>query len=111
MHVLVPNPDESRKEVLEGCIDIVRMLKSFEKIRVIRKEKALYINYLKKEMKEFKGVLINLDNLPKVKVEQREREEKKLKKEERKIESPKRNPELEKLEKDIRELQSKISVL
>ncbi len=114
MHVMISKPSESRKEILQSNIDVIRLLKVYEKLKLIRKEKLLYANYIKKGMKELKPLMQHLfESLPEVKLEEKERKIKRLEKEEKEIiEKPsKTTMELDKLEQDIKRLQEKISKL
>ena|SRR3989344_4101283 len=113
MHIMIPRPHSSRKEILQCNIDVIRFLKVYERLKLIRKEKLLYNNYIKKEMKELNGTMQRLfESLPEVKIEEREKRKEKLEKKEREIiEKPARSAELDKLEQDIKNLQEKINSL
>jgi|TARA_Y100000310_G_C20563564_1_gene754306 hypothetical protein len=113
MHVMISRPNESRKDLLQGNIDIIRFLKGNEKLKLIRKEKNLYSRYVKREVKELKTLMQKLfESLPEVKIQEKEKRIKKIEQKEKEIiEKPSRNLELEKLEQDIKKLQQKIGSL
>src|SRR3989344_5393985 len=111
MHVMVSQPNQSRRSLLQSNIDIIRILKGYEKLKIIKKERLLYANYIKKEVKELNTLVENLyENLPHVRQERHIEQEKESKKKQKVKEKP-RNTELDRLEQDIKKLQDKINSL
>ena len=69
MHVGILNPKTHRKEILENAILTIKLLKGFERINVLRKEKELAKSELKSKLRELNRLIKEFNaSLPKVKI-------------------------------------------
>jgi len=114
MHISIQEPISCRKRILETTIEVIRDLKKYEKLAQIRKEKLIYHGHLRKNIRELKTAMAQLDYLPKVKVQ--ERKEKTPKKQEtskpKKHKAPaKPKKVVNKLDQDIEALKARIRSL
>ena len=111
VHVRLNEPNNSRKEILQSTIDIIQLLKGFEKLKLLGREKLIFMSNLKREFKELDSLISKLDSLPKIKIEYDVEE--KSKKGVKKIEEKtiRKTSEFDKLEEDINKLRSKINSL
>jgi len=107
MHVAIQEPLSCRKEILETTIEVIRNLKKYEKLVQIKKEKLIYQSRLRKNVKELKTAIGQLDYLPKVKVQ--EKKEKTLKKQE--VSKPKKHKAPAKPKKKVNKLDHDIAAL
>lgn len=119
MHVGIANPNRKRKEILGSAVEILELLKHYEKSRKIKREKNARKRELKALMKEIKILagelkeLIPVVELPKEEAK-KEVVEKQIKKVEiKKVETTeiKREDHSTRLEKDLQALRDKISSL
>jgi len=124
MHFAIQEPIECRKKILESTIEIVRSLKNYERLKQIKKEKIIYKNHLKKNIKEIKTLLTELNYLPRVTYEKKQpkpaveqkariqKKDKKTKVKKQAKEKVKKAPsKIDKLNKDIAALKKRIHSL
>ncbi|MBS3117844.1 hypothetical protein J4430_03115 [Candidatus Woesearchaeota archaeon] len=111
MHVGIENPKTYRKEVLTSAIDTIQILKRYETLRTLRKEKADQTLTLRKHIKELRDMFGEFHNLPNVHIETEHPHQHSSKN--KKTVHPKEphNPYLDKLQRDISTLRSKLNSL
>lgn len=112
MHVGITQPTFYRKEILNSALDIIQVLKNFEKIKLIRKEKEVCKREFKRVIKELNVLLERAKTeLPTIRIKEKpvERIEKKEKVIE--MEKPSVSPEMRKLETDLSKIQEKLARL
>lgn len=122
MHVGIIDPNVKRKQILENAILIIQLLKGFEKIKDIRKEKDKVKSEFKSKLKEINKLAKEFNFLiPKVKLPEidvkKELHEKVAETKEKlplkriKTEKHARSANLDKLDKDIDFLRKKLESL
>lgn len=113
MHIAIPEPISCRKKILETAIETVRDLKKYERLVQLRKEKTIYYNHLRKNIRELKSIMSELDYLPKVKIqgeETKQLKKKTVKTKKQKVQ-PKPKKKVNRLDKDIEALKARIKSL
>ncbi len=106
MHVAIQEPISCRKKILETAIDVIRDLKKCERLKQLKKEKIVYYGHLRKNIRELKTLISQLDYLPKVKI----KEPAPVKKHRLKT-SPKKPKHLPKVKKEVSKLDRDIAAL
>ena len=115
MHTCIQEPKYTRKEMLTLVINIIQILKKYEKLKLIRKEKDIYSKNFLGVIKELNDLNLQLhESLPKIHEERPEIKKPSgsviSSKNERKIVPEKPiTPEYGKLEEDIARLREKLS--
>lgn len=67
MHVAIEQPVEKRREVLSSAIDTIQMMKNYERLKQMQKEKDVYRKEFKNIIKEVSILVKELkEKLPKV---------------------------------------------
>jgi hypothetical protein len=66
VHIMINSPLHSRKEILRGAMDIVALLKRYERVKVIRKEKARALDDFRTELRAINKLLkmVRIDEMP-----------------------------------------------
>jgi len=122
IHVGIKEPKQHRKEILSLTVDIIQLLKKYEKYKKIEKEKNLYRIHLTKNIKQLTTTLTKFQTMiPQVHMREKRKEKKEypqtqpqkiIKQKKEIIKKPViKNKELEKLETDIASIRSKINKL
>jgi len=121
IHVGIKEPKQHRKEILNFSIDIIQLLKKYERHKKLNKEKNLYRTHLMKNIKQLNNLLKGFHKMmpqvaiqeprPKVVIQKVSKKaiKKAVKKKNARVKS--KNKELDKFENDIASLKSKISSL
>lgn len=103
--VKIENPRETRREVLEGTRDILRILQGYEKFKDIRKQRTHLIEHFKKISEELKGDVQELKRmLPKANIVVKRSAIAKQ-------ELPKAPREVKKIEEELADIEAKLNVL
>lgn len=69
MHVGVVNPNTKRKQILENTISIVQLLKGYERLRQLRKEKESSKSEFKTKLRELNKLIKEFNlSVPRVKL-------------------------------------------
>ena len=112
MHVVIQEPISCRKKILETAIGVVRDLKKYERLQQLKKEKIVYYGHLRKNLRELKTLMAQLDYLPKVQIKEhihKKHKEKTSPKQSKHHPKPKK--EVSKLDRDIAALKARIKNL
>ena len=119
MHVGIEEPNEKRRYMLNSAIDIIELLKKYQRFKKIRKEKGIRRREFSITMKEIRDLFKEIEEMLPVVEEQQEPKKIKVSvvkkpepvKEEVVIKKPvvKRDPRMGKLEKDLQALKDRIS--
>jgi len=66
VHIMLGSPLHSRKEILTGAMDIVALLKRYDKVKAIRKEKAKALDDFRGELRAINKLLkmVRIDEMP-----------------------------------------------
>ncbi|MBN2421333.1 hypothetical protein JXB27_03585 [Candidatus Woesearchaeota archaeon] len=103
--IKIENPRETRKEVLEGTRDILRILQGYEKFKEIRKQRTHLIEHFKKTAESIKAEIQEIKRmLPKANVVTKRSA---IAKEE----LPKAPREVKKIEEELADIEAKLNVL
>ena len=120
MHVGILNPKTYRKEILENAISTIKLLKGFERINVLRKEKEIAKSELKSKLRELNKLIKEFNtSLPKVKIPElkitkevsSEKKSEEIKVTDKKIKMEHKTSNLDKLDQDIDLLRKKLESL
>lgn len=108
LHVGIHEPIHNRKEILKCSLSTIQLLKNFEELKRIRKEKEFYKKEFKKNLKELNTLFKEFDKLPKVHIKKEKKKSTVKKKEEKKVVHP---TYIDKLEEDLAEIKARIDSL
>jgi hypothetical protein len=66
VHIMLGTPLHSRKQILSGAMEVVALLKRYERVKVIRKEKAKALDEFRNELRAINKLLrlVRIDEMP-----------------------------------------------